>query len=391
LRLGPIRIFFGRVNGGQEALNRLVENINDAQRNRANPQAQLNQAPAPTGQAGQTGQAQPAGTSHHHHHHTRPLPPQMQQVRSAVRSATVHTQLNAIEAMLQQEIQQLNVAHYRVGLVRQLQSELDRARQVHQQLQTIDLSTNPALRAQAGNAPNQRERVMLSMDNGDSTAPITLPAGWRLLPLHPLGAPPNPTTSGPSTEIPSSDSTGPTPTSNGTIPPPSNRSSAENPFATLPSRTVSNNSSTAIPPTVQSNPISLPIAQPTPTSSSTPQLSFGLPSRSSSHTDPAGDDSGDWLTESEGSPDQRKSTLQQRKTTVEQIGGPRLTSASDASTSGPSSSTLFAQSSPSRAQDLTPEPTWGFSAAGAETTGQSGTQNGGRQQPTVEDADDENK
>jgi E3 ubiquitin-protein ligase synoviolin len=350
-RLGPIHVFFGRVGGEREVLNRLVQNLNNAQQGNQAAQAaqpaQPGAAPAANNQAAQTGaMAQPTNTAHHHH--TAQVPLQLQQARPQVRSAAIHTQLNAIESMIHQEIQQLNVAQYRVGLVRSLQAELDRARLAQHQLQTINLNNIQAIRSGTVANLSLTNQANLTTGNGSDTAvPITLPEGWRLLPLNPLGAHPTPTMPRPSNSQPPSTAT-PAPTEsaqprmNGGIPVPAVTASA-----------------------------AVPIAQPTPSRRSSQVANFGTPAPNASSLAAADtDDAADWITDSEGSPEQSK-------TVVEQIAGPSA-SASSSSSSSSSSATV---THPLAAAD---QPTWSFDAPPAASS-----QLDPSRRSTVEDADEE--
>ena len=174
-RFGPIRVYFGRLRGGDGRYVQIERANQGPTQNAVHNAADAHQRPAVPSISEIAGQASSSPGLRHH---------------------IIHTQLNAMEAQLNQEIALATVARDRVVYLRRLQDQIDHARGVYS-----GLMTNTPFPVLGG--PNAR--IVVPTDAGATSGPtladttnmtpnpsgvVTLPDGWRLVPLQAMPSAP---------------------------------------------------------------------------------------------------------------------------------------------------------------------------------------------------------
>jgi Ring finger domain len=195
-RLGPLRVFVGRLGGGNGRLIQ-VERINPGgeQAGHDNHIAQEpipNQQPTTSNQANLGQGSQPTLGGPATALNIAAQYPELARAQPAIRHHIIHTQLHAIEAYLMQEIAIANIARERMHWIRHLQNEVERARSHY-----INMVNNPP----PPNLGAFNYRPVPPFDQNSPAGPVpvdpaalinnpygvvNLPDGWRMFSLQPL-------------------------------------------------------------------------------------------------------------------------------------------------------------------------------------------------------------
>lgn len=191
-RLGPFRFFFGRLEGNQAAQQHIRNIIADAanqqrhgQANGALPLPLVPDASASTNRDHRAnGGANPdVASTNHPLLESNPI----ERFSRSLQTHSLHAHLTAIEHMIAQDVQSLNIAEQRIQTIHWLLAEVERTRSevavLQRAMQPIQL-TSRMQTEQSNSASSSSDAASQVILDNQGNMLATLPHGWTVIPFQ---------------------------------------------------------------------------------------------------------------------------------------------------------------------------------------------------------------